>query len=56
MDLSNLFEIDNMRFQFIIGTTVSFYLIGGFGNILSMVIFNNKLFSCHFHLDKNEKL
>ena len=44
MDLSNLFEIDNMRFQFIIGTTVSFYLIGGFGNILSMVIFNNKLF------------
>jgi hypothetical protein len=42
--LSKYFLInDNTRIQFIIATTVIFYLIGGFGNVISIMIFNNKL-------------
>ena len=44
MDWERLLTIDRTQFYFISITTCLYYTIGGFGNIISIVIFNDKLF------------
>ena len=44
MDWNKITSIEGVRLSFIIATTVLFYIIGIFGNVISLIIFNNKLF------------
>ena len=44
MDWDKIKNVDNTQYITIVTITVVYYIFGGFGNIISIVIFNNKTF------------
>ena len=44
MDWEKLLTMDRAQFYFLTISSFVFYTIGGFGNIISLIIFNDKLF------------